>query len=369
MADSQPAVSIGRLLKVVVPIAILALIAYGWSRTLEKTARQKSSDNVFAKILSSQPVAVDESSEKAVEKADSKKPAAASKPNFVDKDGDLVADSPDDPAQCIKPEVLVFSYIAGDTDSVPEASWKELLAALKAKTKHEVKFVHYDTMAAQLEALNKGELHIAGLNTGAVPSAVEQAGFVPLCTFGHDDGTYGIKMQVLVPADSPIKTLADVKGHKIMFTRADSNSGCKALLMKLKDDGLQPDRDYTWGFSSSHEESIKGIATKQYEVAPVASDLLQRMEKNGDVDEKLVRVIYESERFPPGTLGYAYNLSPELRTAIREALKDFSLKGTGLDGKMGEGVTKLVPVDYKKDWESTRRIDQLAAQARAKRDG
>src|SRR5205823_3822325 len=143
---------------------------------------------------------------------------------------------------------------------------------------------------------------------------------------------YGYKMQVIVPADSPIKKLADVKGHKIIFTRPDSNSGCKVLLMYLNQQGLQPDRDYDWGFSSDHKKSIKGIATKEkgYEAAPVASDLLKGMIHKGEVEEKAVRVVYESDPFPPATLGYVYNLTPELRTAIRETLTNYNLKGTGL---------------------------------------
>src|SRR6185295_18309900 len=166
-----------------------------------------------------------------------------------------------------------------------------------------------------------------------VPSAVQQAGFVPLYTFGHEDGTYGITMQVLVPADSPIKKLEDVKGHKITFTRPDSNSGCKALLTLLNEKGMQPDVDYGWGFSTGHEESIKGVAAKEYEATPVASDILQRMIKSGEVDEKAIRTVYESDRFPPATIGLVYNLTPELRTAIHDTLKDFNLKGTGLEGK------------------------------------
>ena len=77
--------------------------------------------------------------------------------------------------------------------------------------------------------------------------------------------------------------------------------------------------------------------------------------------------IYESERFPPATIGIAYNLTPELRTAIHETLLGFNLKGTGLEGEFGADVTKFVPVKYKDDWANTRRIDQVVADARDKK--
>jgi phosphonate transport system substrate-binding protein len=338
------------VLLVVVPVAILGLGAYLWSSTLEPAARHELSENVFARILSANVA------------------TAATTMSFPDKDNDLVADSPDDPQQAIAPEVLVFSYVAAETESVPKEAWAPLLDSLAEKTGRKVEYVHFTTVQEQLDALKKGELHIAGLNTGAVPAAVQRDGFVPLCTFGREDGSYGYTMQVIVPADSPIKELGDLKGHKVTFTRPDSNSGCKALLMQLRDEeDMRPDRDYTWGFSLDHEASIQGVAAKDFEAAPVASDILERMVAKGEVDPDAFRTIYESERFPPATIGYVYNLAPELRTAIREVLIGFSLAGTNLEGEFGADATKLVPVDYKNDWANARRIDQLAMRARGGR--
>jgi phosphonate transport system substrate-binding protein len=41
-------------------------------------------------------------------------------------------------------------------------------------------------------------------------------------------------MEIIVPADSPIKTPADLKGKKVAFTEPTSNSGYKAPLAILK---------------------------------------------------------------------------------------------------------------------------------------
>jgi phosphonate transport system substrate-binding protein len=88
------------------------------------------------------------------------------------------------------------------------------------------------------------------------------------------------------------------------------------------------------------------------------------MVEQGEVDPKAFQSIHDSERFPPAAIGIAYNLTPELRDAIRQTLLDFKLPGTGLEGKFGADVTTIVPVDYKQDWADSRRIDQLAAQSR-----
>ena len=58
--------------------------------------------------------------------------------------------------------------------------------------------------------------------------AVNCAGFVPFAIMAGKDGTFGYEMEIIVPADSAIKTPADIKGKKLAFTAPTSNSGFKA---------------------------------------------------------------------------------------------------------------------------------------------
>jgi phosphonate transport system substrate-binding protein len=347
----RPAPSPGRILGIVLPIALVLVAAYWWSKGLESQARSDVASTMVARIFPTSAA------------------TAAGKMEFTDADNDMVADPPTDAAKLVTPDTLVFSYVATAEEEGPsEDTWKELFAAIKEKTGKEVKFTHFTTADEQTAALKNGELHIVGLNTGLVQSAVEQDGFVPLCTLGRGDGSWGYTMEFIVPAGSSIKKLEDIKGHKVIFTTVDSNSGCKAPLVLLKDKcNLLPERDYKFGFSLGHKESIKGIATKEtdYDVAPVASDVLARMKEKQEVDPAAYVSIYTSERFPPATFGYAYNLSPELRDGIKDAMLNFDWKGTGLEKQFGpEGKEKFVPISYKDDWANTRRIDQVIAEAR-----
>ena len=79
-------------------------------------------------------------------------------------------------------------------------------------------------------------------------------------------------MEIIVPADSPIKTPADLKGQKLGFTDATSNSGFKAPSAILKADfNLEAKRDYEPVFSGKHDNSILGVVNKDYEAAAVAN--------------------------------------------------------------------------------------------------
>lgn len=345
--SSQP-ISFARLLLVLVPLVALAAVGYFlYPSLMEARARDEMHAQVFNKLLGEAAA----------------KPAATIE--FVDADGDLVADAPPDD-KCIAPEKLIVSYVASEEPGDAAAAWKPVMDALGEKLGVPVEFVEFSKNDEQLAALAKGEIHVTAFNTGAVPMAVAACGFVPVCTFGKADGTFGYTMKFIVPADSPIKKVEEVRGHKVMFERPSSNSGFKAPLVLLMDEHkMRPERDYEWGFSMGHDESIRGIAKKDYEAAPVASDLLDRMAAHGEVEIDKIRTIYESNPFPPAAIGYVYNLKPEWREGIKEVLLDFKWEGTPIAEEYGaSGATKFVPVEYKKDWENIRRVDDSVAAAR-----
>jgi phosphonate transport system substrate-binding protein len=291
------------------------------------------------------------------------KPATAVE--FVDTDGDMLADPPPDD-KCIAPEKLVLSYVATAEPGEAAATWKPVMNALGARLGVPVEYVDFSKTEDQLTALAKGELHIAGLTTGTVPIAVSACGFVPVCTFGKDGGTFGYTMKIIVPADSPIKKVEDLRGRKLTFERPNSNSGFKAALVLLMDEyQMLPERDYQWGFSMGHDESIRRVASKDYEAAPVASDLLDRMAAQGEVDLAAIRTVYESEPFPPAAIGYAYNLKPEWRAAIEEVLLGFEWDSTPIAKEYGaSGATKFVSVKYMSDWHDIRHVDAAVDAAR-----
>ncbi|HTU25736.1 MAG TPA: phosphate/phosphite/phosphonate ABC transporter substrate-binding protein [Pirellulales bacterium] len=277
---------------------------------------------------------------------------------FTDANDDLVADAPADPGKRQSPEALVFSFVAGLTAEEELKDWRDFCAHLSRVTGKPVETKTFTTLADQLEALAGGKLHVTGFNSGAVPTAVTTAGFVPVCTFGHDDGSFGVQMQFIVAARSSIKKLEDLKGKVITFTDPGSNSGCKAALALLQDHEMLPQRDYSWRFSLGHEESIARVASGEYEVAPVASDMLQLALAAGTIKPEQFRVIYESERFPPATMGYAHDLSDELAEKVRQAFLDFDCRGTSLQKRFDASqTTRFVPVSYKQDFALIRRID------------
>jgi phosphonate transport system substrate-binding protein len=281
-------------------------------------------------------------------------------PKFTDADKDLVADPPTDPGQWVDPETLSFSYIAIDDPKNAETTWKPLIDHLASATGKPVSYLADAHNADdQIKAVQEGRLHVTAFNTGYVPVAVNLAGFVPFCVMAGPDGSYSYEMEIIVPADSPIKTPADLKGHTMTFTDLGSNSGFKAPLVVLRDQfQLEPGIDYDVNVSHGHDRSIAGIAKKKFEAAAVANEILKRAINGGAIKESQYRSIFKSEGFPPACIGLAYNLKPELAGKIRAALLSFDWKGTPLAKVYGPaGKTQFVPISYKDQWSFVRSID------------
>lgn len=279
---------------------------------------------------------------------------------FSDVDKDLVADVPTDPAQLVDPETIVFSYIATDEPAQAETTWKPVMDRIAAATGKTVAYVtEVHDADGQIEAMRQGRLHVTGFNTGNVTAAVDLAGFVPCCVMAAPDGSYSYEMEIIVPADSPIKTPADLKGHVLTFTDLGSNSGFKAPLVLLKNKfQLEPGFNYDVNVSFGHDKSIAGIAARKFEAAAVANEILKRELGRGKVKPSQFRSIYRSEGFPPACIGTAHDLKPELAAKIREALVSFDWKGTTLEKVFGgAGKARFVPITYKDQWSFVRDID------------
>ncbi len=274
---------------------------------------------------------------------------------YCDKDGDMVADLPEDKSKWVDPDTLIFAYTPVEDPAIYADIWQPFIDHLSEVTGKDVRFFAVQSNSAQVEAMRSGRLHIAGFSTGPTPFAVNLAGAVPFALMGSDSGRFGYSLQVFTHADSDIYELKDLKGKRVAHTSPTSNSGNQAPRALFPEMGVVPGEDYEIVFSGSHDQSMLGVVAKDYDAAPVASEVIERMAARGLYDEEDVRMIWESDRFPTTSYNYAHNLNPELAKKIREAFYSFKFAGTEL-GEEFEGVETFIPINYKDNWKVIRTI-------------
>lgn len=274
---------------------------------------------------------------------------------YCDANGDLVADTPTDPAELRNPDTLVFAYTPVEDPAVYADIWAPFIAHMEDVTGKDVQFFAVQSNSAEVEAMRSGRLHVAGFSTGPTPFAVNLAGAVPFAIMGAEDGQFGYKLQVFTQADSDIQEVKDLAGRRVAHTSPTSNSGNQAPRALFPSLGVEPDKDYEVTYSGSHDQSMLGVVAGDYDAAPVASEVVERMAERGLYDPKDVRMVWESDPFPTTSFTVAHNLDPELSEKIKEAFFTFEFSGTKL-GEEFAGVSKFIPITYKDQWAVIRQI-------------
>jgi len=282
---------------------------------------------------------------------------AALDSQYTDADGDLVADAPEDESALRNPDTLVFAYTPVEDPAIYEDIWTPFIEHLEEQTGKNVQFFAVQSNSAEVEAMRSGRLHIAGFSTGPTPFAVNLAGAVPFAIMGADDGQFGYRLQVYTQADSDIQEVADMAGKRIAHTSPTSNSGNQAPRALFPDLGVVPGEDYEVTYSGSHDQSMLGVVAGDYDAAPVASEVVDRMAERGLYDPEEVRIVWESDPFPTTSYAYAHDLAPELKESIEEAFFSFDFEGTAL-GEEFTGVSKFIPITYEDQWRVIRQIQR-----------
>ena len=289
-------------------------------------------------------------------------PTLAMDARFKDANGDMVADAPTDAKQWIDPATLVFAYTPVEDPAVYAPVWAPFLDHLSKVTGKKVQFFPVQSNAAQLEAMRAGRLHVSGFNTGSNPIAVNCAGFVPFAMMASKDNRFGYEMEIITFPGSGIEKIEDIKGKRMAFTSETSNSGFKAPSALLRQQfKMEAGKDFTPVFSGKHDNSILGVANKDYPAAAIANSVKGRMESRGVVKPEQTKVIFKSGTFPTTGYGHVYNLKPELAEKVKQAFFTFKWEGTTMEAEFNKGQPpqeKFMPITYKQHWSVVREIDQ-----------
>lgn len=278
---------------------------------------------------------------------------------YVDNDGDLIADIPTNPSEWVDPNTLIFAYTPVEDPAVYAEVWAGFLSHMEEVTGKRVQFFPVQSNAAQIEAMRAGRLHVAGFNTGSNPIAVACAGFRPFAMMAASDGSFGYEMEIITYPDSGVTEVADLRGRELAFTAETSNSGFKAPSAILQAEfGLVAGEDFTPRFSGAHDNSILGVANRDYLAASIANSVKGRMIDRGVVSEDQLEVIYQSQTFPTTGYGTVYNLAPDLQEKVQEAFFTFDWEGSALAEEFGRnGEDQFIPITFQEDWAVIRTID------------
>ena len=183
--------------------------------------------------------------------------------------------------------------------------------------------------------------------------------FRPFAMMAAADGSFGYEMEIITYPGSVIDSIEAIRGRTMAFTAETSNSGFKApSALLLAEFGLEAGTDFEAAFSGAHDNSILGVANKDYDAAAIANSVKARMIERDVVSEDQFEILYTSEIFPTTGYGVVYNLHPDLQEKIQEAFFSYDWEGTALKEEFGRsGEDQFIPITFQDNWSVVRQID------------
>lgn len=275
-------------------------------------------------------------------------------PAYCDADGDLVADLPSDPSKWRDPDTLVWAFAPIEDPAVYAQLFRAFTKHLSSCVGRQIVYYPVQSVSAEIGAMRAGRLHFAGFSTGPTVEAVNRAGAVPFAAKGQSGEVRGYHLVAIVRADSPYHALSDLKGKRVAHVSIASNSGNLAPRALFPGEGLVPDVDYHPIMSGAHDKSVMGLLSGDYDMAAVASDVVQRLVERGAVDRNAIRTLYESPLFPTSAFAYAHDLHPELTRKLKACF--FSFRFPPEMSAAFNGDEQFLPVRYDEAWRTVREV-------------
>ena len=104
---------------------------------------------------------------------------------------------------------------------------------------------------------------------------------------------------ILVRNDSPIQTLADIKGKKFMCVKFSSFGGAHMAQRLLLENGIDAAKDTTFIEGGKHDNVVLAVKNGAVDAGTVRSDTLERMQDEGKIKMSDFRVIHQvQDDFP-----------------------------------------------------------------------
>lgn len=159
---------------------------------------------------------------------------------------------------------------------------------------------------------------------------------------------------IIVPANSPLQTIADLRGHTFAFGAINSTQGHLIPRLMLQQAGLTLDDLHSHIFTNSHAATANAVTSGRYDAGALQDTLAQDLTGRG-----LVRILAFSNPYPASGIVAGPDVPPKTAEMVQRAL--LALDPAGVDAKIlyhwerTEMPRGFVPAQDK-DYEDLRQI-------------
>ncbi len=214
--------------------------------------------------------------------------------------------------------VLHVSAIPDEAPTELQRKFEPLGKYLEARTGMRVQFTPVTDYAATVEGLAARKLDMVWYGGFTFVQAWLRTNHtaIPLVQRAEDEQFRSV---FITRAQSPIRSVADLKGKTFAFGSVSSTSGHLMPRFYLREQGIDPDRDMRVAFSGAHDATAFQVQGGKVDAGALNISVWNKMIEEKKIDPSTLRVFYTTPPYFDYNWTVRGDLDPALIAKLREA--------------------------------------------------
>jgi phosphonate transport system substrate-binding protein len=248
---------------------------------------------------------------------------------------------------------IVFAVVPAENAGGVTDRYNDFVAYLSREIGTKVTLRIANDYTAVIEGMKNRQIQVGFFGPGSYARAHEVSGgnVVPFVTTRNQDGSIGYFSVLYVKADSPYKTIADLKGKNLGMVDVESTSGYKAPTFFLSEQGILVQQHFAKAQpTGSHENAILALTQGTVDAAlnwwnSEEDSNLTRMITKGMLKKsdgtpmkyEDFRIAWKSPLLAGSPYAMLNDMPDGLKKAISEAFIDAPAKAKAAFDKLSDG--------------------------------
>ena len=227
-----------------------------------------------------------------------------------------------------------FAVRGSESDPAMATRWDVYRDYLSKAVGVPVKLYESSDYNGTIQALSSGQVDMAMIAGGGYANVDAQVGtkVAPVLTVRQAEGSMGYYSALLVKKDSPVHTLADMKGRSLGYVDFNSTSGYLYPRAKMREQGIEPDTFFgKTSFAGGHTQAVMALENGQFDAAiievgggdPVhgfTTGPQYTMARRGLIDPKAFRIVWVVGPIPNAAIATRTDRPQPYIDAVRGAM-------------------------------------------------
>jgi len=242
------------------------------------------------------------------------------------------------------PQTLKIALLPDESPSTIIKNNQGLKDYLEKTLNRQVQLIVTTDYSSMVEAMRRGRIDVAYFGPLSYVMAKQKSDIEAFAAIVRN-GKATYRAVVIASSASGIKSIAEIKGHKMVFGDQASTSSHLIPKSMLAAEHLRIGQDYEQHFVGSHDAVAMAVQNNNAQAGGLSETIFNSLLERGIIDKNKVAVLAYSKEFPeyPWTMrsGLDKNLKANIRQAF-DSLKDPDI----LKSFKAEGFAKIADADY-----------------------